>query len=123
MAWLISLTVTHLDPDRHGLVDILDCLLVLSLNLRERVPVLVPLTQRLVPLPNGLQAIKINGQRHKIIYLLFRCQLLLQIAKLLFSTNGIEILQLQKNSFNLQLQMPPQNKLSFGKKILSKKYV
>jgi hypothetical protein len=54
MAWLISLTVTHLDPDRHGLVDILDCLLVLSLNLGERVPVLVPLAQRLVPLPDGL---------------------------------------------------------------------
>jgi hypothetical protein len=24
MAWLISLTVSHLDPDRHGLVDILN---------------------------------------------------------------------------------------------------
>jgi hypothetical protein len=27
MAWLISLTVTHLNPDRHGLVDSLDFIL------------------------------------------------------------------------------------------------
>ena len=90
------------DTDRHGLIDLLDGLLVLPLYLGQGISVVIPLSKSLVPLSYGLKVVVKYFSRNAQTNLTNLSTLLLELVSL---NEHVLILFFVPNNFLLKLKV------------------